>query len=133
MRLTAVLWILTFVGLLRADYQKAYDNAVRDNLPCIVFVGCPAERIEGAWSTSVPKLADFPTGAVVISIPSDGILYFDRIIKHGEKIVLLDPTDALDNANRERAARGLPPYLRDEGLSQAAKAAATHRAANCIE
>lgn len=39
-----------------------------------------------------------------------------------------DPYDALDMVNAKRAARGLRPYLRDEGLFQAAKRAASFRA-----
>lgn len=37
-------------------------------------------------------------------------------------------TDALDQLNAQRAARGLPAYVRDEGLTVAAIACATHRA-----
>ena len=36
--------------------------------------------------------------------------------------------DALDVVNAQRAARGLRPYLRDDGLAAAAHAAAAHRA-----
>ncbi len=38
--------------------------------------------------------------------------------------------DALDEVNAKRAARGLRPFVRDEGLTQAARAAAEFRAAN---
>ncbi len=131
--MTTFVMLFTFLAAVKADYPKCYSNAVRDGLPCVVYVDCPVEPIDGAWCCRVESLADFPTGSVVISLPSDGVLYFDRCLKHGEKIELRDPVDALNNANRERAARGLPPFIRDEGLSQAAKAAATHRAANCIE
>jgi uncharacterized protein YkwD len=37
-------------------------------------------------------------------------------------------SDGLDEVNAKRAARGLRPYLRDEGLSQAAQACAAFRA-----
>jgi hypothetical protein len=37
--------------------------------------------------------------------------------------------DGLDEVNAKRAARGLRPYIRDEGLTQAAFACAQHRAA----
>jgi hypothetical protein len=36
--------------------------------------------------------------------------------------------DALDEVNAARAARGLPPFARDPGLTSAAQAAADHRA-----
>lgn len=38
--------------------------------------------------------------------------------------------DGLDEVNAKRAARGLRPFLRDEGLTQAARACAQFRAAN---
>lgn len=38
--------------------------------------------------------------------------------------------DGLDEVNAKRAARGLRPFVRDEGLSQAARACAEFRAAN---
>src|SRR5207253_2171809 len=38
--------------------------------------------------------------------------------------------DGLDEVNALRAARGLPPFVRDEGLAQAAQACAAFRAAN---
>ena len=40
--------------------------------------------------------------------------------------------DALDEVNAARAARGLPPFAKDDGLTTAAKAAADFRAANLI-
>lgn len=40
--------------------------------------------------------------------------------------------DALDEVNAARARRGLRPYLRDEGLTQAAHSAATYRASRRI-
>lgn len=40
--------------------------------------------------------------------------------------------EALDEVNAIRAASGLPPYQRDDGLTVAAKAAATFRAARFI-
>lgn len=38
--------------------------------------------------------------------------------------------DGLDEVNAQRAARGLRPYMRDEGLTQAARACAAFRAAH---
>lgn len=51
------------------------------------------------------------------------------------KVAVIDvpgAVDALDEVNAQRAARGLRPYLRDEGLTRAAAACARHRAANRI-
>ena len=39
-------------------------------------------------------------------------------------------TDALDEVNAKRATRGLPPYIRDDGLTIAAQRAADARAAS---
>ncbi len=41
--------------------------------------------------------------------------------------------DALDEVNATRAARHLPPFKRDDGLSRGAQAAADYRAARGIE
>ena len=43
-----------------------------------------------------------------------------------------DSTDALDEVNAARAARGLRPFTRDDGLTQAAKACAAYRAKRLI-
>jgi hypothetical protein len=42
-------------------------------------------------------------------------------------------SDALDEVNAARARRGLPPYLKDEGLTQAAARCAQLRAASFID
>lgn len=41
--------------------------------------------------------------------------------------------DALDEVNTARARRGLRPFIRDNGLSQAAESCAQFRAANLIK
>jgi hypothetical protein len=43
-----------------------------------------------------------------------------------------DGSDALAEVNAKRASRGLRPYLRDEGLTAAARACAQHRAAHLM-
>lgn len=43
------------------------------------------------------------------------------------------PIDALDEVNRARARRGLRPFIRDNGLSQAAAKAASERGRNRIK
>jgi hypothetical protein len=43
-----------------------------------------------------------------------------------------DATEALDEVNQARAARGLPAFIRDDGLTEAAKKAAHLRAINGI-
>ena len=59
------------------------------------------------------------------------------MIRIASLFILFLPTisladDALDLVNQQRAARGLPPYQRDEGLTIAAQRAADHRAFNRI-
>lgn len=41
-------------------------------------------------------------------------------------------TEALDEVNATRKAKGLPPFTRDDGLTQAAAAAAVYRAAHLM-
>ena len=43
-----------------------------------------------------------------------------------------DPVDALEEVNALRASRGLPPFVHDDGLTQAAKSAAKYRAERLI-
>ena len=43
------------------------------------------------------------------------------------------PKDALDQLNAQRKARGLRPYLRDDGLTRAAKGAAKYRAERLMD
>lgn len=40
--------------------------------------------------------------------------------------------DGLDEVNAKRATRGLPPYIRDEGLTQAAGSCASYRASRLM-
>lgn len=44
-----------------------------------------------------------------------------------------DPVDGLDELNAKRATRGLPAYIRDDGLTQAAASAASYRAARHMQ
>jgi len=48
-------------------------------------------------------------------------------------VVCFSADDALETLNRQRASRGLRPYVRDEGLSLGADSAAAYRAKYCIE
>ena len=45
---------------------------------------------------------------------------------------LFGADDALAEVNAARAARGLPPFVKDEGLTMAARAAADYRASRLI-
>lgn len=134
--LSTIAFALLSIAAQAADpYAKAYRNALADELPLVVYVGCEARPIPGAWCCSVAKLEGYAGPCAVLSVPAGEKMVYLRTFAAGEAVKLpaIDPTDALDNANRERAARGLPPFLRDDGLTIAAKAAATYRAANGIE
>lgn len=72
-----------------------------------LFVSCPSES----------RAADAPT-----TLPS----------APGAVLVSPDAFDALDQVNAQRASRGLPPYLRDDALTAAARAAAGFRAGNLL-
>jgi hypothetical protein len=57
------------------------------------------------------------------------ILFFAVILTAGSSLAA---EDALDEVNALRAKRGLPPFIRDDGLTEGAKKIADYRAANLI-
>lgn len=75
-------------------------------------VASPIEHVSGYTTVVTPAVtaAGFPGTGFAPAGGSDG--------------------DGLDEVNAKRAARGLRPFLRDEGLTQAARACAQFRAAN---
>ncbi len=75
-------------------------------------VTSPAEHVSGYAPAMTPAVtaADFSGTAYA---PADGLA-----------------GDGLDEVNAQRAARGQRPFLRDEGLTQAARACAQFRAAH---
>jgi hypothetical protein len=81
-------------------YQPAYQPAYQ-----------PVYQPPTAAPSAEPTAAVTPAGAVFA--PAGGL-----------------EGDGLDEVNAKRAARGLRPFLRDEGLTQAARACAQFRAAH---
>jgi hypothetical protein len=67
--------------------------------------------------------------------PSAGALIGEPVAAVAEETAaeLAEERDALDEVNAARAARGLPPYVRDQGLATAALGAARWRAARLVE
>ena len=72
---------------------------------------------------------------MIVATPSGGSLWFAAQLpaaaSAGEILAaagLGDGSDALHEVNALRAARGMRPYIRDDGLTQAARACAAHRA-----
>jgi hypothetical protein len=76
-----------------------------------------------------------PTYLPAGGTPADGyVSYYAPAVTTDQPITATESaslmaSDGLDEVNAKRAARGLRPYLRDEGLTQAARACAAHRAA----
>jgi hypothetical protein len=107
------------------DYSSASAKAIKDNKKLLVLVGDAPELTHGgALVVRVKSLEGYGNGSVVLSYPEDGQLWFERT---------LDQRDALDEVNASRASHGLRPFIRDEGLSVAARSAADFRAANLME
>ncbi len=107
-----------------ADYSAARTRALKENKKLLVLVGDAADQTrDGAIVVRVKTLDGYVDGAAVLSYPEDGKLWFERTI---------NDRDALDEVNATRAARGLSPFIRDEGLTAAARGAADYRAANLI-
>ncbi len=116
----------------KADYKEALSNAERDNLPVVAFLGCQKKPVPGAWSCHAKHLEGFTGPCVVVSYPGGG--HHFATYKVGEEIILPpafpkdNRDDALDEVNAYRAGRGLRPFIRDEGLTIAARGCAAARA-----
>jgi Cysteine-rich secretory protein family len=122
------------------NYLAAVDSAVSHDRALIVFVGAPSQNLGfDCEAVGVESLPGYSAGDIVVTAPEKGKLWWvatyrdTKAVKVPTKPYFGGAIDALDEVNRQRAARGLPPFQRDDGLTAAAKAAATHRAANRIE
>lgn len=73
-----------------------------------------------------------PAGESVIASTTPGVEYVSGYTPAASGTIPTEGSaaDGLDEVNAQRAARGLRPYLRDEGLMQAARSCAQFRAAN---
>lgn len=119
-------------------YAAAAAKAFAERQPLVVFVGLKQRPVAGAITVQVKTLEGYDKETVVISRP--GVLWLDWVAT-----LPADATDAaiaetatgprvggaieaLQEVNAVRAARGLAPYARDDGLTLAAMSAARYRA-----
>lgn len=94
----------------QATYQPAYQQTyqpVGQAYPAVTSAA-PAGEYVSSYTPSVP-----PGAPIASPAPADSFV-----------------GDGLDEVNAKRAARGLRPFVRDEGLTQAARACASFRAAH---
>ncbi len=110
-------------------YPHGKAKALRESKPLLVFVGLPCEPVAGHVVCTIDSLEGYPAQCVVLSKPADGQMWWERTAASVRE--LNDPgADALDEVNNWRARRGLPAFIRDEGLTIAARGAAACRASN---
>jgi len=124
---------LAFAGIANAEpltYSEAWSASLKSGKPLVVFVGVDESKRDGSVTCRVGWLNGYPAKCVVTLRPTSN----DRCswVSTEDKTPAGAAVDALDLLNSQRSARGLPPFIRDEGLSQAAAKCAAHRAANRI-
>jgi hypothetical protein len=140
---TAAVFLLVFAGTAPAAdsrYTAAAKRALRHNQPFVIYVGCAQADVPNAASCQVRSLRGFSAPCVVVCVP-DGEGWFNvaTTLHHAATaaevaaVIPVDPDfplahEALDEVNATRARRGLRPFVRDDSLSKAARAAATFRA-----
>ncbi len=130
--------LATFGNDHQSSYGEAYDNAMRDKIPMVTYVGCKVHPIEGAWCCHAKHLDGYSDPCIVVSVPQDGRMVWAKTYAKGDEVYLPMPVgnpgdDALDEVNAARAVRGLRPFIKDAGLTAGAKATADYRAANLIQ
>ncbi len=133
-----VLALSSFSDRPESSYHRACEKALADNIPMVVYVGCKVHPIEGTWCCHTDHLEGYDSPCVIVSVPQNGRMVWAKTYAKGDPIYLPMPIgnpgdDALDEVNATRAARGLRPFIRDEGLTQGARATANYRAANLIQ
>lgn len=120
------------------SYADGQHLAIQQRQPHIVFIGTKARGIEGGVTSHAKTLEGYEGPCIVVGTVSKGSLWFaaqlpalasDAEIRAAAG---LDVSDALAEVNAVRAKRGLRPYVRDEGLTMAAKKCANIRAAGRI-
>lgn len=109
--------------------------------PGTIYVRQANDTSRWSYAADVEKL-DRIDSDVEVCRRDGGIDYVLAALSKPTKAALLaamkGPTlaagavDSLDEVNRQRASRGLRPYIRDEGLMKAAADCAAYRAANRI-
>ena len=72
-----------------------------------------------SYAPAVTPTGDYVTNYTPVAAPSTTA---------GSEVTSVEPGDGLHEVNAKRAARGLPPFVRDEALTQAARSCAAFRA-----
>ena len=141
-----------------STYMNACHAAAVEKKTLIVFVGGSdlltgkdgviplsarlGERTKGIISCSVKSLEGYPAKCIIVCEPNekgDWVSWKATLPADAPDADIAravrgdDGSDALDEVNAMRTKRGLRPYLRDEGLTQGARACAAYRAANRIK
>jgi uncharacterized protein YkwD len=139
-------------------YSEARQAALEGRLPLVVFVGEAKRKIHGTVEVSVKAGAfeDYPAKCIIVGYSTGEWRVtlaagatdaeIDRAAKgdqpsraayyagpDGSGSTAASGVDAIDEVNAARAQRGLRPYARDEGLTQAARDCAAFRAARLIQ
>jgi hypothetical protein len=126
----SVALFLTAAPLQALTYQEGYAKATAESKPLITFVGVQQFRpVMNAIVCQAPALDGYAAGQIVVSVPYQGKMYWHQTVTTVAEISLPgEAMDALDEVNAARAARGLRPLLKDDGLTAGAKAVARWRA-----
>jgi hypothetical protein len=122
-------------SLYAEDLRTAYDQALKSNVPLLIGVGHDPIAPKGWVSCRVASFDKANDGDQVVVIPSGGSMWRVKVEGDLETSVAAirkswEIPDALEEVNQARARRGLRPFIRDHGLTQAAASAAGYRAAH---
>jgi hypothetical protein len=126
-----------------AQYFEGREEAIRTNKPHVVFLDCPVREVKGAVTSYAKTLPGYEGPCIIVAYPKNGTTYFSSQLPPDvvevSVVENLAPSaavrrekDALREVNEVRVRRGLRPFIHDDGLCQAACAAAEYRAARCI-
>ena len=80
--------------------------------------------------TYQPVYESYPSAPSAVTPTGEYVVSYTPAATPGNDAVGSSASDGLDEVNAKRAARGLRPFIRDEGLTQAARACSEFRAAN---
>lgn len=139
----ALFAIASFANAQNNAYAAAASKAFAERKPLIVFIGVTARPIAGAFTMHVQSLEGYDKRTIVVSKPGASWLEWVATMPADATDAEITnkaigpssgtPVEALHEVNAVRAARGLPPYIRDEGLTKAAMSAARFRAERRID